>query len=146
MSTTFSSRHRKRSKLKAEINVVPYIDVMLVLLIIFMATAPLLNLGVDVELPDSNAKALSTEKKPVIVSVDVNGDYKIKIGDEASVSVNASTLTARVEQLTQTNKDLTVFVAGDNDVSYSKVYEVMVLLQQAKIARVGMMSKPEKSR
>lgn len=146
MSTAFSTRHRKRRKLKAEINVVPYIDVMLVLLIIFMATAPLLNLGVDVDLPDSNAKAISTEKKPIIVSVDVNGDYKLKIGDEPGESVNAATLTARVEQLTQTNKDLTVFVAGDNDASYSKVYEAMVLLQQAKVARVGMMSKPEKSR
>jgi biopolymer transport protein TolR len=146
MSTAFSTRHRKRHKLKAEINVVPYIDVMLVLLIIFMATAPLLNLGVDVDLPDSDAKAISTEKKPIIVSVDVNGDYKIKIGDNPSEPVNAATLTARIEQLTATNKDLTVFVAGDNDASYSIVYDAMVLLQQAKVGRVGMMSKPEKSR
>ena len=142
MSTAFSTRHRKRHKLKAEINVVPYIDVMLVLLIIFMATAPLLNLGVDVDLPDSNAKSINTDKKPIIVSVDVNGEYRIAIGDSPSESVNAATLTARVEQLTQTNKDLTVFVAGDNDASYSAVYGAMVLLQQAKVARVGMMSKP----
>jgi biopolymer transport protein TolR len=143
MSTAFSTRHRKRHKLKAEINVVPYIDVMLVLLIIFMATAPLLNLGVDVDLPDSNAKSINTDKKPIIVSVDVNGDYKIKIGDNDGEAVNAATLVARVEQLTQTNKDLTVFVAGDRDASYSKVYDAMVLLQQAKVARVGIMSKPE---
>jgi len=146
MSTAFSTRHRKRRKLKAEINVVPYIDVMLVLLIIFMATAPMLNLGVDVELPDSNAKAINTDKKPIIVSVNVNGDYKIKIGDTDGETVNAATLVARVEQLTQTNKDLTVFVAGDRDASYSKVYEAMVLLQQAKVARVGIMSAPEKSK
>jgi biopolymer transport protein TolR len=143
MSTAFSTRHRKRHKLKAEINVVPYIDVMLVLLIIFMATAPLLNLGVDVDLPDSNAKSINTDKKPIIVSVDVNGDYKIKIGDNDGEAVNAATLVARVEQLTQTNKDLTVFVAGDRDASYSKVYDAMVLLQQAKVARVGIMSQPE---
>ncbi len=146
MSTAFSTRHRKRRKLKAEINVVPYIDVMLVLLIIFMATAPMLNLGVDVELPDSNAKAINTDKKPIIVSVNVNGDYKIKIGDTDGETVNAATLVARVEQLTQTNKDLTVFVAGDRDASYSKVYDAMVLLQQAKVARVGIMSAPEKSK
>ncbi len=146
MSTAFSTRHRKRRKLKAEINVVPYIDVMLVLLIIFMATAPMLNLGVDVELPDSNAKAINTDKKPIIVSVNVNGDYKIKIGDTDGELVNAATLVARVEQLTQTNKDLTVFVAGDRDASYSKVYDAMVLLQQAKVARVGIMSAPEKSK
>jgi biopolymer transport protein TolR len=142
MSTAFSTRHRKRHKLKAEINVVPYIDVMLVLLIIFMATAPLLNLGVDVDLPDSNAKSINTDKKPIIVSVDVNGEYKIKIGEGPSEAVNAATLVARVEQLTQTNKDLTVFVAGDNDASYSAVYSAMVLLQTAKVARVGMMSQP----
>ena len=143
MSTAFSTRRRKRHKLKAEINVVPYIDVMLVLLIIFMATAPLLNLGVDVDLPDSNAKSINTDKKPIIVSVNVNGDYKIKIGDNDGEAVNAATLVARVEQLTQTNKDLTVFVAGDRDASYSKVYDAMVLLQQAKVARVGIMSQPE---
>lgn len=146
MSTAFSTRHRKRRKLKAEINVVPYIDVMLVLLIIFMATAPLLNLGVDVDLPDSNAKSINTDKKPIIVSVDVNGNYRIAVGDSPSEAVNAATLSARIEQLTQSNKDLTVFVAGDNDASYSAVYRAMVLLQQAKVARVGMMSQPGKGK
>lgn len=146
MSTAFSASNRKRHKLKAEINVVPYIDVMLVLLIIFMATAPMLTLSVDVDLPDSNAKAINTEVQPILVLVDVNGNYKIRIGDEPSVSVTAAMLTARVEQMTRTNKDLTVFVAGDNDASYSKVYKAMVLLQQAKVARVGMMSKPGMSR
>jgi len=146
MSTAFSTRHRKRRKLKAEINVVPYIDVMLVLLIIFMATAPLLNLGVDVDVPDSNAKSINTEKKPIIVSVDVNGNYRIAVGDSPSEAVNAATLSARIEQLTQSNKDLTVFVAGDNDASYSAVYGAMVLLQQAKVARVGMMSQPGKGK
>ncbi|HNV83837.1 MAG TPA: protein TolR [Arenimonas sp.] len=146
MSTAFSTRHRKRRKLKAEINVVPYIDVMLVLLIIFMATAPLLNLGVDVDLPDSNAKSINTDKKPIIVSVDVNGNYRIAVGDSPSEAVNAATLSARIEQLTQSNKDLTVFVAGDHDASYSAVYGAMVLLQQAKVARVGMMSQPGKGK
>lgn len=146
MSTAFSTRHRKRRKLKAEINVVPYIDVMLVLLIIFMATAPLLNLGVDVDLPDSNAKSINTDKKPIIVSVDVNGNYRIAVGDSPSEAVNPATLSARIEQLTQSNKDLTVFVAGDNDASYSDVYGAMVLLQQAKVARVGMMSQPGKGK
>ena len=67
-------RHRKRRKLKAEINVVPYIDVMLVLLIIFMVTAPLLNLGVDIELPQSNARPLEQKKDPVVVSLDRDGN------------------------------------------------------------------------
>jgi len=146
MSTAFSTRHRKRRKLKAEINVVPYIDVMLVLLIIFMATAPLLNLGVDVDLPDSNAKSIKTDKKPIIVSVDVNGNYRIAVGDSPSEAVNPATLCAGTAQLRPYTKVRTVFVAGDNDASYSAVYGAMVLLQQAKVARVGMMSQPGKGK
>ena len=72
MTGIAARRHRKR-KLKAEINVVPYIDVMLVLLIIFMVTAPLLNLGVDIDLPQSNAKSIQEKKDPVVVSVDPRG-------------------------------------------------------------------------
>jgi biopolymer transport protein TolR len=68
-----SGRTRKRRKLKAEINVVPYIDVMLVLLIIFMVTAPLLNLGVDIHLPQSTAKAVQADKEPIVISVDQGG-------------------------------------------------------------------------
>ena len=68
-------RTRKRRKLKSEINVVPYIDVMLVLLIIFMVTAPLLNLGVDIRLPQSTAKAVQTEQQTVVISVDKDGNY-----------------------------------------------------------------------
>ena len=74
--TAMSSRRKKR-KLKAEINVVPYIDVMLVLLIIFMVTAPLLNLGVDIELPQSNARPLEQKKDPVVVSLDRDGNLWI---------------------------------------------------------------------
>ena len=74
-----SSRSRKRRKLKADINVVPYIDVMLVLLIIFMVTAPLLNLGVDVELPQANAKPIQQDKEPVIVGVHADGRLSLQL-------------------------------------------------------------------
>ena len=73
MATTASSRRGRKRRLKADINVVPYIDVMLVLLIIFMVTAPLLNLGVDVSLPQSNAKSIQDRKDPLIVRVDRDG-------------------------------------------------------------------------
>ena len=73
------ARRGKRRKLKNEINVVPYIDVMLVLLIIFMVTAPLMNLGVDVQLPESNAKSITEQKDPVVVSVDRDGNYFLAI-------------------------------------------------------------------
>ena len=71
--------HRKRRKLKSEINVVPYIDVMLVLLIIFMVTAPLLSLSVDVDLPRSQARAVDSRKDPVIVTVDAEGRYFLTV-------------------------------------------------------------------
>jgi biopolymer transport protein TolR len=76
------SQRRKRYKLKSEINVVPYIDVMLVLLIIFMVTTPMMkSLGVPVQLPESNAKSLKDIKDPLVVSVDQNGQIFLKVGD-----------------------------------------------------------------
>lgn len=140
MSTAFSTRHRKRHKLKAEINVVPYIDVMLVLLIIFMATAPMLTLSVEVDLPDAKAKAVNTDKKPIIVSVDKDGKLSIKIEDAAYQNVNSEELMARIEQLTDGNTNLTVFVAGDKDVSYGTVSNVMALLKDAKVKSVGLLT------
>ena len=86
MSVSFSGR-RKRRKLKADINVVPYIDVMLVLLIIFMVTAPLLNLGVDIELPQSNAKPIEQQKDPVIVEVTGDGRYFLTLEGALQLAV-----------------------------------------------------------
>ena len=79
-AASFGRRHKKR-KLKSEINVVPYIDVMLVLLIIFMVTAPLLNLGVDIDLPKSNAKSIEQKIEPIVVVVDSQGNYSLKMQD-----------------------------------------------------------------
>ncbi|MEO7252120.1 MAG: protein TolR [Arenimonas sp.] len=145
MSVAFSRRLRTR-KLKSEINVVPYIDVMLVLLIIFMITAPLLNLGVDINLPQSNARAVETKKDPVIVSVDAAGGYTIKLPDASKKSVDAAQLDAEVRALVKANPQLAVFVAGDGKASYATVYQAMVLLQQAGVEQVGLMSKPTEAR
>lgn len=145
MSTAFSTRHRKRHKLKAEINVVPYIDVMLVLLIIFMATAPLLNLGVDVDLPESNAKAINTERKPIIVSVTDEKTYYLKIGDGPNEPVNAAQLDARIRTLTA-NKELKFFVAGSRSAKYEVVLDTMVMMQLAGVKDVGLMSQPGKGK
>ena len=145
MSVAFSRRLRTR-KLKSEINVVPYIDVMLVLLIIFMITAPLLNLGVDINLPQSNARAVETKKDPVIVSVDAAGGYTIKLPDASKKSVDAAQLDAEVRALVKANPQLSVFVAGDGKASYATVYQAMVLLQQAGVEQVGLMSKPTEAR
>ena len=142
MTASFSRRHRKR-KLKSEINVVPYIDVMLVLLIIFMITAPLLNLGVDIDLPKSDAKAVENRKEPIVVTVAADGRYTLKMQDVSRETVNADELASRVRAFVQANPDVAVFVAGDGAASYQTVYQAMVLLQQAGVERVGLMSSPK---
>ena len=145
MANASLRRHRKR-KLKAEINVVPYIDVMLVLLIIFMVTAPLLNVGVDVNLPQANAKSLEQKKKqPVVVQVGKDGALALTYeGVDRPQAVDAEQLVAKVRAFVDADPELAVYVAGDRDVSYQSVYEILSLLQRdAKVARAGLMGEPK---
>ncbi|MEN1941772.1 protein TolR [Luteimonas sp. MJ246] len=136
------SRRGKRRQLKNEINVVPYIDVMLVLLIIFMVTAPLMNLGVDVQLPESNAKSITEQKDPVVVSVDAGGNYFLAVEAGSNEAVDPTTLSAKVRALVANNADVAVFVAADGAGSYQNVMDAMALLQNAGVERVGLMSDP----
>src|ERR1700761_9107820 len=131
---------RKRRKLKAEINVVPYIDVMLVLLIIFMVTAPLLNLGVDIHLPQTQAKALQVEKEPVLVSVDKDGNLYLTISGSQKEPIEGAALVDKVKAFVQQNPQVPVLIGGDERADYGKVLSAMVLLQQAGVAKVGLMS------
>ena len=138
-------RRRKR-KLKADINVVPYIDVMLVLLIIFMVTAPLLNLGVDIELPQSDARPLEQRQDPVIVSVDRDGNLFLTVGGADQESVTADEMAAKVGAFVRQNPDVAVYVAGDADAPYQVVYEVLTALQtRAGVPRAGLMSQPARA-
>jgi biopolymer transport protein TolR len=146
MSAAFTRRLRRSRKLKAEINVVPYIDVMLVLLIIFMVTAPLLNLGVDIDLPQSDAKAVDQDRKPLTVTVDSEGAYSLVMPDQSRKVVDAAQLKAEVEAIVATNPELSVFVAGDATIDYQKVMDALAILQQAKVQKVGLMSKPTEAR
>ena len=141
MSATIT-RHRKRRKLKADINVVPYIDVMLVLLIIFMVTAPLLSLGVDVELPQARAKPIEQQKDPVVVTVDAEGRYSLKLESADAAPIEATALQAKVAAFVKQNPDVPVFVAGARDAEYATVFDTMVLLQQAGVPKVGLMGQP----
>jgi biopolymer transport protein TolR len=133
---------RKRKKLKADINVVPYIDVMLVLLIIFMVTAPLLNLGVDIELPASQAKSIQVEKEPAVVSVDREGKLYLTLEKAPREVVDEAALRAKLAAFVRANPKVPVYVAGDGKVEYQKIYDAMVLLQQAGVPKVGLMSQP----
>ncbi len=130
---------RKRRKLKSEINVVPYIDVMLVLLIIFMVTAPLLTLSFEVDLPTSNAKALEGKQDPVIVSVLDDGQLSLKLPDAKSPErIDAAMLQAQLGAMAAQDKGLRVIVAADRAVAYEKVVAAMDVIKAAKIEKVGL--------
>jgi len=133
---------RKRRKLMSQINVVPYIDVMLVLLIIFMVTAPLLNLGVDIHLPQSAAKSVQDTKEPVLVSVDKDGNFFLTLGGTQREPIDADNLVRKVSAFVRANPQVSVMIGGDERVDYGKIYQAMVLLQQSGVAKVGLMSQP----
>ena len=135
------TRHKRR-KLKSEINVVPYIDVMLVLLIIFMVTAPLLSLSVDVDLPTSKARSVESRKDPVIVTVDADGRYFLTVQGEKAEPIDATELSARLAAYVAQNKEVPVFVAAPGAVEYQKVMDTMALVQAAGVPRVSLMSQP----
>ena len=127
----------------AEINVVPYIDVMLVMLVIFMITAPLLTQGVKVDLPEASAEPLSPDQQePLIVSVDASGNLYLNIGDEPNTPVDEDALLQRVSAVLRRRQDRTVLVRGDHAVDYGAVVAAMVLLQQAGVPHVGLVTEP----
>jgi biopolymer transport protein TolR len=138
-----SSARHKRFKLKSEINVVPYIDVMLVLLIIFMVTTPMLNSNVDVNLPQADAKALKTKKDPIIISVDSDGHMYLTLGSAKKEPIEEADMKAKVGAFVKEDPDVNVLVAGDRDGKYDGVYQVLADLQQVGVAKVGLMSAPE---
>src|SRR6476620_3152491 len=144
MALSSSRRHRKR-KLKAEINVVPYIDVMLVLLISVMVTAPLLNLGTDIKLPDSKAKALSTPKTPIVVSVYADGRYALMVERGDNREMPGAEITARLRAIHDQNGDATVLVNGDRDASYQKVMSAIDLIKEAGFQQVSLISRPQEA-
>lgn len=126
----------------SEINVVPYIDVMLVLLVIFMITAPLLTQGVKVELPQASARPMSSHKqKPLILTVDIRGQFYLDVGAEPNQPLDAATLVARIAAVLQSKKGTQVLVRGDEGVSYGKVMDAMVLAQRAGAPSVGLITR-----
>ncbi|HEY0231984.1 MAG TPA: protein TolR [Dokdonella sp.] len=136
---------RKRRKLKAEINVVPYIDVMLVLLIIFMVTAPLLNLGVDIQLPQTTAKSIQNDKEPAVITLDQDGKLFLTMGADKREPIDEKTLVNKVSAFIRENPQIPVLVAADERLEYGKVMQTLVFLQSAGVPKVGLMSKPLQS-
>ncbi|MGB5276548.1 MAG: protein TolR [Gammaproteobacteria bacterium] len=134
---------RKSGKRKpvSEINVVPYIDVMLVLLVIFMITAPLLQQGVEIDLPQASANPLPPEQRePMIITVSKLGDLYLNIGEDNDKPIAEELLANRVAAVIKNHPQTPVLVRGDKAVDYGRVTEAMVLLQSAGVEKVGLMT------
>lgn len=135
----------RRANPMSEINVVPYIDVMLVLLVIFMITAPILTQGVTVDLPKASSASLkAADREPIIVSVNREGDLFLNLHTNPAAPIDAQTLMVRVaaelELAHQTGQSLNVLVKGDQGVPYGKVVAAMGLLKQAGAEQVGLLT------
>ena len=132
---------RVRRRLVSDMNVVPYIDVMLVLLVIFMVTAPMLQQGVSVDLPKASAAVLPPDKKePIIVSVDAKGAYYLNIAEKPDVAMDGRTLAIQVAAQLRQDASRKVFVKGDKQADYGTIVGVMVMLQHAGVQTVGLVT------
>ena len=137
------ARQRNRKKPMAEINVVPYIDVMLVMLVIFMITAPLLTQGVKVDLPEAAAEPMEDpDNEPLVVSVDASGNLYLNVGDTPDDPVDAESLVNTVAAVLRRQAKKSVLVRGDHTAEYGAVVSAMVLLQQAGVPNVGLVTEP----
>jgi biopolymer transport protein TolR len=139
-------RYQKKSSL-SEINVVPYIDVMLVLLVIFMITAPMLSQGIEVKLPQTESSQLSSPQEPIIVSLDKKGGVFLNIAENPHTPLNTTLILNKVAATLalakQRGEKKPVFVKGDEDVNYGEIVKIMALLQKAGAEEVGLMTQPQ---
>ena len=128
----------------SEINVVPYIDVMLVLLIIFMVTVPLIQQGVEIDLPEASTETLTDEAEiePLIVSVDRHGRFFLNQGKNANRPISAAVLTRDVKALMAAAAASPVYVRGDRNTDYGHVMTAMVVLQRAGADQIGLVTQP----
>lgn len=134
----------QKRRLMGEINVVPYIDVMLVLLIIFMVTAPLLTQGIKVELPKAGAEPIEdvSDSRPLVLSVDAAGNLYLDVGDDEDKPLGAADIVRRVGVVLRNKPETPVLVKADRAVQYGYVVGAMVLLQQGGADKVGFVTDP----
>jgi biopolymer transport protein TolR len=132
-------RLAKKKSLKAEINVVPYIDVMLVLLIIFMVLSPLLIQGVEVNLPNTDTTKMSVQNEPMVISIDKNGNYYINVGDE-SLPIDLDELKRKSTIIFEANPDIEIVFQSDKDVFFDSVAKAMAAIQSVGISNIGIVT------
>lgn len=139
-------RVRRGRRQVAEINVVPYIDVMLVLLVIFMITAPLLQTGVEIDLPDTAATPIASDgnenQEPLILSVDATGQWYLNVGEDPESPLTREEVQRLASAVLRLNPDRRVMVAGDKTIDYGQIMQAMVTLQVAGAPEIGLMSDP----
>ena len=141
LKTTRGRATRRRSLLMSEINVTPFVDVMLVLLVIFMITAPLLTVGVEVDLPETKAPTIKGNDEPLAVSVDEDGKVYIQ---DSETAVDA--IAAKLRAISSNNSDIRIFVRGDSDVNYGRVMEIMGVISAAGFRKVALIARQPGSR
>ena len=129
----------RRGRPMSEINVTPFVDVMLVLLIVFMVTAPLLTVGVPVDLPQTRAKSLGEDREPLAVSIDKGGTVFLQ-----NTPVGIDDLVPKLMAISNNGYNQRIFVRGDKTVDYGKVMEVMGLLNAAGFTRIGLVTDASK--
>jgi len=136
-------RTRRARRQVSEINVVPYIDVMLVLLVIFMITAPLLRTGVEIDLPDAEANPVAGESsEPLVLSVDKSGNWYLNVGDTPDDVITRDQALVLATAAIRLNPDKRVMVQGDTNVDYGQIMQAMVMLQKAGAPDIGLMAEP----
>jgi biopolymer transport protein TolR len=134
---------RKKRNLISDINVVPYIDVMLVLLVIFMVAAPLMVQGISVNLPQVSSQALPVKQSdPLIISVRSNGVFFLEAGSSSDVPLDLDQLTVKLSKVINKDNDLQVVIRGDGEVKYEKIVLLMGVLQQLGSKNIGLITRP----
>ena len=137
----FTINRSKKKEPMSEINVTPFVDVMLVLLIIFMVTAPLLTVGVQVDLPESAADSLPDDQEPLTITINSKGEIFIQ---EAKVEFDS--LTAKILAVSKNRTDTRIYVRGDKAINYGRVLEIMGMLSGSGFTKVALISEPYKDR
>ena len=137
-------RHRNKKKLLAEINIVPYIDVMLVLLLVFMITTPLLYQGLDVELPNTDANELdiSEFKEPLIIEINSKGVIRVIQKDNFNEQVSENDLADTIISIYKNKKIDKVYVKGDKNIQYEKVIRLISILNKGGVENIGLITLP----